>query len=181
MKVYATNIPEVKVIEPLVHGDSRGYFMESFSMRDFNREVSDCVFVQDNESVSSYGVIRGLHFQKGEFAQAKLVRVIEGKVLDVAVDLREGSPTFGKYAAEELSGENKKMLFIPKGFAHGFSVLSERVIFQYKCDSYYAPEAEGGVAWNDPEIGIDWKIPSGREKLSQKDMNHPSLKDCYRF
>lgn len=177
MNVIKTDIDGLVIIEPRVFGDSRGYFFESFSERDFKREVADVDFVQDNESKSSYGVVRGLHFQKPPYAQAKLVRVVKGKVLDVAVDLRKDSPTFGQYAAMELSEENHRQMFIPRGFAHGFSVLSEEVIFQYKCDNYYAPQSEGAVAWDDPDLDIDWKIPAEKVLLSEKDMKHPRLKD----
>ena len=177
MNVIETDIDGLVIIEPKVFGDSRGYFFESFSERDFKREVADVDFVQDNESKSSYGVVRGLHFQKPPYAQAKLVRVVKGKVLDVAVDLRKESPTFGRYVAMELSEENHRQMFIPRGFAHGFSVLSEEVIFQYKCDNYYAPQSEGAVAWDDPDLDIDWKIPAGKVLLSEKDKKHPRLKD----
>ena len=156
MDVIKTDIDGLVVIEPKVFGDSRGYFFESFSERDFKREVADVDFVQDNESKSSYGVVRGLHFQKPPYAQAKLVRVVKGKVLDVAVDLRKGSPTFGHHVAVELSEDNHRQMFIPRGFAHGFSVLSDEVIFQYKCDNFYAPQSEGAVAWDDPDLCIDW-------------------------
>ena len=177
MNVIETDIDGLVIIEPRVFGDSRGYFFESFSERDFKREVADVDFVQDNESKSSYGVVRGRHFQKPPYAQAKLVRVVKGKVLDVAVDLRKESPTFGRYVAMELSEENHRQMFIPRGFAHGFSVLSEEVIFQYKCDNYYAPQSEGAVAWDDPDLDIDWKIPAGKVLLSEKDKKHPRLKD----
>lgn len=177
MNVIKTDIDGLVIIEPRVFGDSRGYFFESFSERDFKREVADVDFVQDNESKSSYGVVRGLHFQKPPYAQAKLVRVVKGKVQDVAVDLRKESPTFGRYVAMELSEENHRQMFIPRGFAHGFSVLSEEVIFQYKCDNYYAPQSEGAVAWDDPDLDIDWKIPAGKVLLSEKDKKHPRLKD----
>lgn len=177
MNVIKTEIEGLYVIEPKVFGDSRGYFFESFSERDFKREVADVDFVQDNESKSSYGVVRGLHFQKPPYAQAKLVRVVKGKVLDVAVDLRKGSPTFGKHVAMELSEENHRQMFIPRGFAHGFSVLSDEVVFQYKCDNYYAPHSEGAVAWDDPDLGIDWKIPAEKAILSEKDRKHPGLKE----
>lgn len=177
MNVIETDIDGLVIIEPRVFGDSRGYFFESFSERDFKREVADVDFVQDNESKSSYGVVRGLHFQKPPYAQAKLVRVVKGKVLDVAVDLRKESPTFGRYVAMELSEENHRQMFIPRGFAHGFSVLSEEVIFQYKCDNYYAPQSEGAVAWDDPDLDIDWKIPAEKVLLSEKDKKHPRLKD----
>lgn len=177
MNVIKTEIEGLYVIEPRVFGDSRGYFFESFSEREFKREVADVDFVQDNESKSSYGVVRGLHFQKPPYAQAKLVRVVKGKVLDVAVDLRKGSPTFGKHVAMELSEENHRQMFIPRGFAHGFSVLSDEVVFQYKCDNYYAPHSEGAVAWDDPDLGIDWKIPAEKAILSEKDRKHPVLKE----
>jgi len=178
MEIEHTGIPGVEIIHPRIFEDARGYFFESFSQRDFDAQVRPIKFVQDNESKSSYGVLRGLHFQKGKFAQSKLVRVIKGTVLDVAVDIRVGSPTFGKYVAVELSGENHLQFFIPRGFAHGFSVLSQEALFQYKCDNFYAPQNEGALAWNDPEIGVDWKIPAADVLLSAKDANHPFLKDC---
>ena len=178
MEVTKTHIEGVVIIEPRVIGDERGYFMESFSERDFSAQTGvDIHFVQDNESCSKKGVLRGLHFQREPHAQAKLVRVVQGRVLDVAVDIRPESPTFGKYVATELSGTNKRQMFIPKGFAHGFSVLSEEAVFQYKCDDYYAPETEGAVAWNDPELNIDWRIPADMMILSEKDKRHPELKD----
>ena len=155
MNVIETGIPGLLILEPRVFGDARGYFFESFNRKAFTEAVGEVDFVQDNESRSCYGVVRGLHFQKGEWAQAKLVRVVEGCVLDVAVDLRPGSPTFGRHFSVELSGENHRQFFIPRGFAHGFSVLSEECVFQYKCDNYYHPEAEGAVAWDDPDIGIE--------------------------
>ncbi|HBN02275.1 MAG TPA: dTDP-4-dehydrorhamnose 3,5-epimerase [Rikenellaceae bacterium] len=176
MNIIKTEIEGLLIIEPRIFTDSRGYFFESFNQREFEQHIA-VNFVQDNESKSSYGVVRGLHFQKGVHAQSKLVRVVVGKVLDVALDLRVGSKTFGKYFAVELSEENHRQLYIPKGFAHGFSVLSEEVIFQYKCDNYYCPESEGAIAWDDPDLGIDWKIPSDRIILSEKDRNHPRLKD----
>lgn len=169
MNIIKTDIEGVVIIEPKVFGDSRGYFFESYSQRDFNSLVGEVNFVQDNESKSCYGVIRGLHFQKPPFEQSKLVRVVKGKVLDVAVDIREGSPTFGKHVAVELSEDNHRQLFIPKGFAHGFSVLSEEAVFQYKCDSFYAPEYEGAIAWDDPALGIDWRIPVDKVIISEKD------------
>ena len=178
MEVIETPIPGVLVLEPRIFGDSRGYFFESFSRREFVQKVMETEFVQDNESRSSFGVIRGLHFQKPPFAQSKLVRVVEGAVLDVAVDIRRGSPTFGRHAAVELSGENHRQVFIPRGFAHGFSVLSESVVFQYKCDNFYAPDSEGALAWNDPDLGIDWRIPPEKAILSDKDRRHPRLKDA---
>ena len=175
MNIIKTEIEGLVIIEPKVFGDSRGYFFESFNEREFREKVGDVQFVQDNESKSRYGVVRGLHFQKGEHAQAKLVRVVSGAVLDVAVDLREGSPTYGRYHAEELTGENHRMMFIPRGFAHGFSVLSEEVVFQYKCDGFYCPASVGAIAWNDPTLAIDWRIPDGEVILSEKDKHHPFL------
>ena len=178
IKIIKTSIPEVLVLEPQVFGDARGYFMESWSQRDFDAAVRPVKFVQDNESRSSYGVLRGLHFQKGACAQSKLVRVIEGRVLDVAVDIRRGSPTFGRYVKVELSGENHRQCFVPRGFAHGFVVLSPVAVFQYKCDFPYAPEAEAAIAWNDPSLGIDWGIPEADILLSQRDRSHPFLADA---
>ena len=178
IKIIKTSIPEVLVLEPQVFGDARGYFMESWSQRDFDAAVRPVKFVQDNESRSSYGVLRGLHFQKGACAQSKLVRVIEGRVLDVAVDIRKGSPNFGRYVKVELSGENHRQCFVPKGFAHGFVVLSPVAVFQYKCDFPYAPEAEAAIAWNDPSLGIDWGIPEADILLSQRDRSHPFLSDA---
>lgn len=177
MNVIKTDIQGVVIVEPKVFGDHRGYFFESFSEKDFAEAVGEVKFVQDNESKSSYGVLRGLHFQKPPHAQAKLVRVVKGRVLDVAVDLRKGSPTFGKHVAVELTEENHRQLFIPRGFAHGFVVLSDEAVFQYKCDNYYAPQSEGSVLWNDPDIGIEWGIPSEDVMLSEKDRNAPLLKD----
>lgn len=177
MKVIKTAIEDVVIIEPDVFGDARGYFFESYSQKKFDEQVREVKFVQDNESKSKYGVLRGLHFQKGKDAQSKLVRVVKGRVLDVAVDIRKGSPTFGKYVAVELTEDNHRQLFVPRGFAHGFSVLSEEAIFQYKCDNLYAPQAEGAIAWNDPEIGIDWGLPAEDVLLSAKDAAHPLLKD----
>ena len=177
MEVIKTNIEGVVIIEPRIFKDDRGYFFESFSQREFEEKVCKTTFVQDNESKSSYGVLRGLHFQKPPFAQSKLVRVIKGAVLDVAVDIRKGSPTFGQYVSVELTGENHRQFFIPRGFAHGFSVLSEEVIFQYKCDNFYSPQSEGAIAWNDPDLNIDWRIPSEKVVLSEKDSKHPRLKD----
>ncbi len=178
MRVIGTSIPDVAIIEPEVFGDARGYFFESYSQRRFDEAVRPVRFVQDNESKSRYGVLRGLHFQKGEYAQSKLVRVVAGRVLDVAVDIRRGSPTFGKYVAVELTAENRRQLFIPRGFAHGFSVLSEEAVFQYKCDNPYAPQAEGAVAWDDPDIGIDWRLPAEAILLSAKDAANPRLRDA---
>jgi dTDP-4-dehydrorhamnose 3,5-epimerase len=177
MNIIETEIQGVYIIEPKVFGDSRGYFFESFSKKEFESKVGPVEFVQDNESKSCYGVVRGLHFQKPPHAQAKLVRVVKGKVLDVAVDLRKDSPTYGRHVAVELSEDNHRQVFIPKGFAHGFSVLSEEAVFQYKCDDYYAPETEGAVAWNDPELNIDWRVPADMMILSEKDKRHPELKD----
>ena len=178
MKVIKTAIEDVVIIEPDVFGDSRGYFFESYSQKKFDEQVRPVKFVQDNESKSKYGVLRGLHFQKGKDAQSKFVRVVKGRVLDVAVDIRKGSPTFGKYVAVELTEDNHRQLFVPRGFAHGFSVLSEEVIFQYKCDNLYAPQSEGAIAWNDPDVGIDWQIPAEDVLLSAKDSAHPMLKDA---
>ena len=169
MNIIKTSIEGVVIIEPRLFKDERGYFFESFNQREFEEKVCKTTFVQDNESKSGYGVIRGLHYQKPPFAQSKLVRVIKGAVLDVAVDIRKCSPTFGQHVAVELTEENHRQFFIPRGFAHGFSVLSEEVIFQYKCDEFYHPEAEGAIAWNDTELGIDWKIPNEYIILSAKD------------
>lgn len=177
MEIIKTNIEGVIIIEPRIFKDDRGYFFESFSQREFEEKVCKTTFVQDNESKSSYGVLRGLHFQKPPFAQSKLVRVIKGSVLDVAVDIRKGSPTFGQYVSVELTGDNHRQFFIPRGFAHGFSVLSEEVIFQYKCDNFYSPQSEGAIAWNDPDLNIDWRIPIEEVVLSVKDSKHPKLKD----
>ena len=177
MKITETEIQGLTIIEPDVYGDSRGYFFESFSKKKFAEATGiEVDFVQDNESRSSYGVVRGLHFQKSPYAQAKLVRVVRGRVLDVAVDLRPDSPTYGKYHAVELSEDNHLQMFIPKGFAHGFSVLSEEAVLQYKCDEYYNPEAESGIAWNDPDLDIDWGIPLERIVLSAKDRNRLTLR-----
>lgn len=178
MKVIKTTIEDVVIIEPDVFGDARGYFFESYSQKKFDEQVRPVKFVQDNESKSKYGVLRGLHFQKGRDAQSKLVRVVKGRVLDVAVDIRKGSPTFGQYVAVELTEDNHRQLFVPRGFAHGFSVLSEEAIFQYKCDNLYAPQSEGAIVWNDPDIAIDWQLPAEDVLLSAKDANHPQLKDA---
>lgn len=178
MKVTTTDIPGIFIIEPRVFGDRRGYFFESFSKRDFEKATGlNIDFVQDNQSKSMQGVVRGLHFQRPPFAQAKLVRCVEGCVLDVAVDLRKDSPTFGRHVAIELSADNHRQLFLPKGFAHGFSVLSDEAVFQYKCDEYYAPEADGGISLLDPSLGIDWKIDLDQAILSEKDLHHPLLAD----
>ncbi len=177
MNVIKTDIEGLVIIEPRLFRDARGYFFESFSEREFAEKVAPVKFVQDNESRSSYGVLRGLHFQKPPYAQAKLVRVVKGRVLDVAVDLRKGSPTYGKFVAVELSEDNHLQFFLPRGFAHGFCVLSDEVIFQYKCDNYYAPQSEGAVIWNDPDLGIDWRIPQEDVVLSDKDRCHPAFKE----
>ena len=178
MNIIKANIDQIAIIEPQIHSDSRGYFFESFNQKEFEEKVCKTTFVQDNESKSSYGVLRGLHFQKPPFAQSKLVRVVRGAVLDVAVDIPKGSPTFGKHVAVELTAENHRQFFIPRGFAHGFSVLSQEVVFQYKCDNYYAPQSEGALAWDDPDLGIDWRIPAAEIVLSKKDKAHPRLKDA---
>ena len=178
MNIIKTAIEGVVVIEPRVFEDERGYFFESFSEREFSAEVGEYHFVQSNEAKSSYGVVRGLHFQLPPHAQSKLVRVAKGRILDVAVDIRKSSPTFGKYVAIELSDKNHRQVFIPQGFAHGYSVLSEEAVVEYKCDNYYAPESEGAVAWNDAELAIDWQIPADKIILSAKDKAHPSLAEC---
>ena len=178
MNVIDTEIAGVKIIEPRIFGDARGYFFESFSVRDFVEQTGmQVTFVQDNESKSRYGVVRGLHFQKPPYAQSKLVRVVSGTVLDVAVDIRKGSPTYGRHVAVELSGENHRQLFLPKGMAHGFAVLSDEVVFQYKCDEYYHPESEGAIAWDDPTLAIDWRLPKGDVLLSEKDSHHPKFNE----
>lgn len=197
MNIIETNISGVFILDPNVLGDSRGYFMESFSQREFDDKVackvlldshdgelsnqylgeSQIRFVQDNESRSRYGVLRGLHFQRPPFAQSKLVRVVTGNVIDVAVDIRKGSPTYGQYCAAELSEQNYRMLFLPRGMAHGFVVLSDDVLFQYKCDNFYAPQSEGAIAWNDPDLNIDWRLPVEHIMLSDKDKRHPFFKD----
>ena len=177
MEVIKTAIEGVFIIEPRLFKDDRGYFFESFSQREFNEKVRKVNFVQDNESKSSYGVLRGLHFQKPPYAQSKLVRVIKGAVLDVVVDIRKGSPTFGKYVSVELTDDNHRQFFIPRGFAHGFSVLTDEVIFQYKCDNFYAPQSEGALAWDDPDLGIDWRVPANEIVLSEKDKYHERLRD----
>lgn len=178
MKVIQTALEGVVIIEPDVFGDDRGYFFESYSLQRFDELVRPVRFVQDNESKSRYGVLRGLHFQRGAAAQSKLVRVVSGRVLDVAVDIRRGSPTFGRHVAVELTGENHRQFFVPRGFAHGFSVLSEEAVFQYKCDNLYAPASEGAIAWNDPAIGIDWHLPAADVLLSAKDSRHPLLAEA---
>lgn len=181
MNIIKTAIEGVVILEPKVFGDERGYFFESFSQRLFEEKVCKTVFVQDNESKSSYGVLRGLHYQLPPYTQAKLVRVVKGCVLDVAVDLRKGSPTFGQHVAVELTGDNKRQFFVPRGFAHGFAVLSEEALFQYKCDNYYAPEHEGGIQFDDPALNIDWRVPADKMLLSAKDLKHGGLTDAFRF
>ena len=182
MQVIQTNIPDVLILEPRVFQDARGYFFESFSQREFDEKVAPILghsicFVQDNESMSSYGVMRGLHFQRPPYAQSKLVRCVRGAVLDVAVDIRKGSPTYGQHVAVELTEDNHRQFFIPRGFAHGFAVLSETAVFQYKCDAFYHPEADGGISILDDSLGIDWRIPTDRAILSEKDTRHALLKD----
>lgn len=179
MPFIQTDIKDVVIFEPRVFTDARGYFMETYNEKTFHDAGVTSDFVQDNQSKSSYGVVRGLHFQKGEHAQAKLVRVLEGAVLDVAVDLREGSDTFGKHVAVELTAENNRQLFIPRGFAHGFSVLSETAVFAYKCDNFYNKESEGGLYWADSDIGIDWRIPMDKAVISEKDSILPRFKECF--
>ena len=177
MDVIRTEIDGVVIIEPKIFGDARGYFFESFSQREFEEKVRKINFVQDNESMSSYGVMRGLHFQRPPFTQSKLVRCVKGAVLDVAVDIRKGSPTYGQHVAVELTEDNHRQFFVPRGFAHGFAVLSETAIFQYKCDNFYAPQADGGISIKDESFGIDWKIPTDKALLSEKDTLHECLKD----
>lgn len=183
MEVIKTTIPGIVILEPKIFGDSRGYFFESFSQREFDEKVAipflgkSIQFVQDNESMSSYGVMRGLHFQRPPFTQSKLVRCVKGKVLDVAVDIRKGSPTYGQHVAVELTEDNHRQFFVPRGFAHGFAVLSETAVFQYKCDNFYAPQADGGISILDENLGIDWQIPADKSLLSDKDMKHVLLKD----
>lgn len=177
MEIIKTAIDGLVIIEPKVFKDARGYFFESFSQREFEEKVRRINFVQDNESMSSYGVMRGLHFQLPPFTQSKLVRCVRGAVLDVVVDIRKGSPTYGQHEAVELTEENHRQLFIPRGFAHGFSVLSETAVFQYKCDNFYAPQADSGISILDGSLGIDWRIPTDRVLLSEKDTRHVLLKD----
>lgn len=182
MDIIKTKLDGVFIIEPRIFNDARGYFFESFSQREFDQKIVPLLghpvqFVQDNESKSSYGVIRGLHFQRMPYTQSKLVRVVQGRVLDVAVDIRTGSPTFGQHVAIELSGENHRQLFIPRGFAHGFAVLSDTAIFQYKCDNFYHPEAEGGLNIQDEALALDLRIPQAEALFSEKDLQHASLKD----
>ena len=182
INVIKTEIDSVVIIEPKVFGDARGYFFESFSERDFNEAMTPILghgikFVQDNESMSSYGVMRGLHFQTMPYTQSKLVRCVKGAVLDVAVDIRKGSPTYGQHVAVELTEDNHRQFFVPRGFAHGFAVLSDTAVFQYKCDNYYAPANDGGISIKDESLGIDWCIPVEKALLSEKDTRHDLLKD----
>ena len=181
MEFKKTAIEGVYIIEPRVFNDARGYFFEAWKKEEFEQNIGKVEFVQDNESKSSYGVLRGLHYQKGDASQAKLVRVIKGKVLDVAVDIRKSSPTFGKYVMVELSDENKRQFFIPRGFAHGFLVLSDEAIFTYKVDNAYAPQADAGIRWNDPDINIQWPIDPAQVQASEKDLKQPFLKDAEVF
>ena len=181
MEFKETSIKGVYVIEPRVFNDARGYFFEAWKLAEFEEHIGKVNFVQDNESKSSRGVLRGLHYQKGEFSQAKLVRVIKGRVMDVAVDIRKSSPTFGQYVMVELSGENKRQFFIPRGFAHGFLVLSDEAIFTYKVDNVYAPRADAGIRWNDPALGIEWPIDPKEVLTSEKDLKQPLLKDAECF
>ena len=181
MEYIRTDIEGVFVIEPRVFNDARGYFFEAWKQEEFNEHVGEVNFIQDNESKSSFGVLRGLHYQKGELSQAKLVRVIKGKVLDVAVDIRKSSPTFGKHVMVELSEDSKRQLFIPRGFAHGFLVLSDEAVFTYKVDNPYAPQAEAGIRWNDPELAIEWPIDPAQVLTSEKDLKQPLLKDAEVF
>ena len=180
MEVLKTALDGVLILEPRVFNDPRGYFFESFSQREFDEKLAPILghsirFVQDNESMSSYGVMRGLHFQRPPFTQSKLVRCVAGATLDVAVDIRKGSPTYGQHVAIELTADNHRQLFIPKGFAHGFAVLSQTAVFQYKCDEFYHPEADGGISILDESLGIDWRIPADKVILSEKDLKHPRL------
>lgn len=177
MEIFETALEGVLIMEPRVFKDARGYFFESFSQREFDEKVRPIRFVQDNESMSTYGVVRGLHYQRMPYTQSKLVRCVKGRVLDVAVDIRRGSPTFGQHVAVELSEENHRQLFIPRGFAHGFSVLSDVAVFQYKCDNFYHPEADAGIQLMDEALGIDWRIPIEQAILSEKDLHHAKLCD----
>lgn len=181
MDFKETDIEGVYIVESKVFNDSRGYFFEAWKKQEFEEHIGPVDFIQDNESKSSYGVLRGLHYQKGEFSQAKLVRVIKGCVLDVAVDIRKSSPTFGKHVMVELSDENKRQFFIPRGFAHGFLVLSDEAVFTYKVDNVYAPQAEAGIRWNDPEIGIQWPIDPSKVLTSDKDLRQPLFRDAELF
>ncbi len=177
MEVIKTSIEGVVIIEPRIFKDARGYFFESFSQQEFEEKVGKVQFVQDNESMSSYGVMRGLHFQRPPYTQSKLVRCVKGGVLDIAVDIRKGSPTYGQHVAVELSEDNHRQFFIPQGFAHGFAVLSGTAVFQYKCDNFYYPEADGGISILDESLGLDWRIPTEKAILSEKDTKHPLLKE----
>ena len=178
IEVIETKIPGVVIIEPKVFGDARGYFLESFNAKEFTEKTGlNINFVQDNESMSSYGVMRGLHFQNPPYTQSKLVRCVKGAVLDVAVDIRKGSPTYGQHVTVELTEDNHRQFFVPRGFAHGFAVLSETAVFQYKCDNFYAPQADGGISILDDSLGIDWRIPTDKALLSEKDTKHAMLKD----
>lgn len=179
MEFKKTNIEGVYIVEPKVFNDSRGYFFEAWKKEEFEQHIGPVEFIQDNESKSSYGVLRGLHYQKGDFSQAKLVRVIKGRVLDVAVDIRPSSPTFGQHVMAELSEENKRQFFIPRGFAHGFLVLSEEAVFTYKVDNVYAPQAEAGIRWDDPDLGIEWPIDPKEVLTSEKDLKQPRFKDIF--
>ncbi len=181
MNVIATQIPEVKILEPKIWGDERGYFFESWNREILATVGIECDFIQDNESKSRFGVLRGLHFQAVPYTQAKLVRVIQGAVVDIALDIRRGSPTFGQHVAAELSGTNKRQLFIPRGFAHGFAVVSEEAVFAYKCDNKYMPSHERGIAFDDPSLGIDWRVNSKNLILSAKDMKNPSFAEAELF
>ena len=181
MEYIKTEIDGVYIIEPRVFNDARGYFMEAWKQAEFNEHVGKVDFIQDNESKSSFGVLRGLHYQKGNYSKAKLVRVIKGKVMDVAVDIRKSSPTFGKHVMVELSEDNKRQFFIPRGFAHGFLVLSEEAIFTYKVDNPYAPQSEAGIRWNDPDLGIEWPIDPAQVQTSEKDLKQPLLKEAEVF
>ena len=177
MEIIKTGIEGLLILEPRIFKDARGYFFESFSQREFEERVGHVHFVQDNESMSTYGVMRGLHFQRPPYTQTKLVRCVSGRVLDVAVDIRQGSPTYGQHVAVELTAENHRQFFIPKGFAHGFAVLSETAVFQYKCDEFYHPEADAGISILDESLGIDWRIPTDKAILSDKDTRHGMLAD----
>ena len=179
MEFKKTQVEGVYIIEPRVFNDARGYFLEAWKKEEFEQHIGPVEFIQDNESKSSYGVLRGLHYQKGDFSQAKLVRVIKGRVLDVAVDIRPSSPTFGQHVMTELSEENKRQFFIPRGFAHGFLVLSEEAIFTYKVDNVYAPQAEAGIRWDDPDLGIEWPIDPKKVLTSEKDLKQPRFKDIF--
>ena len=179
MEFKKTQVEGVYIIEPRVFNDARGYFLEAWKKEEFEQHIGPVEFIQDNESKSSYGVLRGLHYQKGDFSQAKLVRVIKGRVLDVAVDIRPSSPTFGQHVMTELSEENKRQFFIPRGFAHGFLVLSEEAIFTYKVDNVYAPQAEAGIRWDYPDLGIEWPIDPKEVLTSEKDLKQPRFKDIF--